>query len=213
MSSPTSAMVIHGSCSQPPSSSASSKIYSTTFLSGITGAHEKNNVNAAIMLPTRLTVGLIVFGPLVLSFAVCWIPSMIGRAYLSRAREYLADAGAVEITKDSDALVAALLRIDECNEHLAIPSSMQAMMIAGDARSVLATHPTIEDRIAALRAYAGAQLPTLQSRRQMNGITEPVPWSPAIRQTAIELCRTLTGSNGLQRPAPSLRAVSRCRLL
>ena len=38
----------------------------------------------------------------------------------------------------------------------AIPRSMQALMIAGNASDLFATHPPIDERIAALRAYAGA---------------------------------------------------------
>lgn len=134
------------------------------FLSGITGAHEKSKVSAALNLPARLTVGIIVFGPLCASFAACWGPSLLGRAHLSRSREFLADAGAVELTKDADALVSALLKIERSGSALALPRTMQAMMIAGDSDGFLAQHPPIEERIAALRIHAGAELPPTRIR-------------------------------------------------
>ena len=133
-------------------------------LSGITGAHEKSRVSAAINLPARLTVGVLVFGPLCASFAACWGPSLLGRAHLSRSRAFLADAGAVELTKDADALVSALLKIARSDSTLAVPQTMRAMMIAGESDGILAQHPPIEDRIAALRVHAGAELPPTRVR-------------------------------------------------
>ena len=127
------------------------------FLSGITGAHEKHKGSPFANQFVRLFIGAIVFAPLCASFAICWIPSLLGRARLSRTREFLADAGAVELTKDADALVSALLRIEQCNTHLAVSRAISALMIAGSTTDLFATHPPIDERIAALRAYAGAR--------------------------------------------------------
>lgn len=127
------------------------------FWSGITGAHEKNLNEAQRVLRFILAwPAMVVFIALCASFAVCWIPSLVARARLSQSREFLADAGAVELTKDPDALVSALQKIARLEHRLDVPASMQALMIFGAIEGLLATHPSIEDRIAALRAHAGA---------------------------------------------------------
>ncbi len=50
------------------------------FLSGITGANETNSVQRAANLPARIVIGTILFAPIYLSLALCWVPSMLGRA-------------------------------------------------------------------------------------------------------------------------------------
>ena len=44
--------------------------------------------------------------------AVAWILSIVIRFALSRQREYLADSGSVELTKNSDAMISALRKIE-----------------------------------------------------------------------------------------------------
>ncbi len=44
--------------------------------------------------------------------AVAWLLSVVIRFALSRKREYLADAGSVELTKDPDAMISALRKIE-----------------------------------------------------------------------------------------------------
>ena len=142
-------------------------VFENTFhhiLSGITGAHEKSSAAWVANLPGRILIGAFIFAPLCLAIAICWVPSMLGRAKLSRSRELLADAGAVEITKDPDALVSALLKIGQAETTVVGPPTLQAMMIFGEIDGLLSTHPTIEERIAALKAYAGARMPVKRVR-------------------------------------------------
>lgn len=91
---------------------------------------------------------------------ITWGVSTIIRFALSRSREYLADAGAVELTKNPDAMVAALRKI-AANPNVPVISRMEAFFIeppfAERLKGILSTHPHIEDRIAALQKYAGAQ--------------------------------------------------------
>src|SRR5262249_28898639 len=82
---------------------------------------------------------------------------VISRFALSRSREYLADAGSVELTKDPDALISALRRIESHDEIPGLPTSMQAMMISSHLEGLYATHPSTESRVAALEAYAGGR--------------------------------------------------------
>lgn len=89
-----------------------------------------------------------------------WILSQLIRFSLSRSREYVADAGAVELTKDPDAMVSALLKISGRGELAGVPSGVMELCIDNPRSGffdLLATHPSIEARIAALQRYAGAQ--------------------------------------------------------
>ena len=52
--------------------------------------------------------------------ALAWLLSIVIRFALSRTREYLADAGAVELTKNPDAMISALRKIEGHGE-LAAP--------------------------------------------------------------------------------------------
>lgn len=85
--------------------------------------------------------------------------STLIRFGLSRSREYLADAGSVELTKNPDAMISALRKIEANAVIPAMPSRMCAFFIENPAVSPetgwLATHPSIEDRIKALVAFAG----------------------------------------------------------
>lgn len=93
---------------------------------------------------------------------ITWGVSTIIRFALSRSREYLADAGAVELTKNPDAMVNALRKIS-ANPTIDVMSRMEAFFIENPIKErfsgLLSTHPDIEDRIAALQTYAGATKP------------------------------------------------------
>jgi heat shock protein HtpX len=89
-----------------------------------------------------------------------WGVSTIIRFALSRSREYLADAGSAELTKNPDAMIRALRKIS-VNPKVDVISRMEAFFIATPIEErlngILSTHPAIEDRIAALQRYAGAE--------------------------------------------------------
>jgi heat shock protein HtpX len=93
--------------------------------------------------------------------AVSFGVSVLIRFALSRSREYLADAGSVELTKNPDAMISALRKISANATIPAMPSRMQAFFIESPAllpeSGWLATHPPIEDRIAALVEFAGGR--------------------------------------------------------
>ena len=77
---------------------------------------------------------------------ITWGVSTLIRLALSRSREFLADAGAAELTKNPDALMGALRKI-EVEPTLDVPSRMEAFFIenpvAGRLTGLLATHPPI----------------------------------------------------------------------
>ena len=87
-----------------------------------------------------------------------WGVSTVIRFALSRSREYLADAGAVELTKNPDAMIRALQKIS-ANPRVEVISRMEAFFIetpiAERMAGVLSTHPRIEDRIEAIQRFAG----------------------------------------------------------
>jgi len=77
---------------------------------------------------------------------------------LSRQREYLADAGAVELTRNPDGLAGALARLSGDQEVLEVANRATAPLyivhpikkFEARASSMFSTHPPIKDRIARL---------------------------------------------------------------
>ena len=108
--------------------------------------------------------------------AVSWGFSVLIRLALSRSREFLADAGAAELTQDPDAMISALRRIEGTAAIAAMPSRMHAFFIESPALTIergwFATHPSVEDRVAALVAFAGG-IDKNQAEPGRQG-----PWSP-----------------------------------
>lgn len=82
----------------------------------------------------------------------------LARFALSRRREFLADAGAVELTKNPDAMIAALRKIEAHSELPEVNPALAPFFIAAPVAlaDLYATHPSIDERIKALVAYAGA---------------------------------------------------------
>jgi heat shock protein HtpX len=91
--------------------------------------------------------------------ALSWGASILIRFAISRAREYLADAGSVELTKNPDAMISALRKIEAHGAIPAMPSRMHAFFIESPAlrpeSGWFASHPTVDERVRALIAYAG----------------------------------------------------------
>ena len=94
--------------------------------------------------------------------AVAWLLSVVIRFALSRKREYLADAGSVELTKDPDAMISALRKIEGRGELEGATSAVMEMCIDNPREGfadLFSTHPSIEKRIAALVQFAGGHDP------------------------------------------------------
>lgn len=92
--------------------------------------------------------------------AIAYALAIVIRFALSRRREYLADAGAVELTKNPDAMISALQKISG-NAVVSAPSEVREMFIENphsDFASLFATHPPIEKRIEALAKFAGGRV-------------------------------------------------------
>ena len=91
---------------------------------------------------------------------------------MSRKREYLADAGSVDLTKNPDAMISALRKIAGHSE-LQAPAQIQEMFLDLPAAGIFASHPSIEKRIAALVEYAGGR--DLPVSPEIGGEPNPAP--------------------------------------
>jgi heat shock protein HtpX len=94
--------------------------------------------------------------------AVAWFLSLVIRFALSRSREYLADAGAVELTKNPDAMIMALRKIENRGELEGVTSAVMEMCVDNPQSGIadlFATHPSIDSRVDALVRMAGGHDP------------------------------------------------------
>jgi heat shock protein HtpX len=92
--------------------------------------------------------------------ALSWFLAIVLKLALSRRREFLADAGSVELTKDPDAMISALKRIDGSAHIEHVPSLVQEAFIENPSTGfsgLFDTHPPIAARIDALVKYAGGR--------------------------------------------------------
>lgn len=127
--------------------------YEVTYPTG-SGSDNRDGRGRGAMLAVVVAIAIIL---------ISWGISVLIRFALSRSREYLADAGAVELTKNPDAMISALKKIS-ANAAFDVPSRMEAFFIENPLKSrlsgLLATHPDIEDRIEALERFAGGRVMT-----------------------------------------------------
>jgi heat shock protein HtpX len=112
-------------------------------------------------------------GPLILiglAFAaVGFALAIVIRMMLSRTREYVADAGAVDLTRNPDAMISALRKI-EGRSSIKGPDEVQQLFLDNQPDGVgleglFASHPPIQKRIDALVKFGGGR--------------DPGPWSGA----------------------------------
>jgi len=107
---------------------------------------------------------LIVFAIMLVFLILAPIAAQLVRFAVSRQREYLADAGAVELTRYPQGLISALEKLGADKEplevanrataHLYIVNPLKSAMRgdAHDASSMFLTHPPLNNRIERLRA-------------------------------------------------------------
>jgi heat shock protein HtpX len=108
------------------------------------GGNRKNNKTDGKVLLLALVIA-----------AVVYLLSILFKFALSRKREYLADAGAVEMTKNSHALASALRKISGRSSMDDVSDDVKQMFIENPPKSnflsgisgLFATHPPIDKRI------------------------------------------------------------------
>jgi heat shock protein HtpX len=92
--------------------------------------------------------------------AIAWFLAIVVRMAISRRREFVADAGSVELTKNPDAMITALQKVAG-HAHLDAPEEVRGLFLENVEEGVFglfATHPPIEARIEALERYAGGRV-------------------------------------------------------
>ncbi len=121
------------------------------------GGGGKNGGGAAVIILIVVALVLAIVAPLFARF--------IQMAY-SRRREYLADAGAVELTRNPEGLASALRKLADDSEplveaanrgtaHLFIVNPLRKMREAHQSlNTMFSSHPPVEERIARLLALA-----------------------------------------------------------
>lgn len=124
-----------------------SMFHSGVRISGHTRSRKGDSRGAGLLI--LIAVAMIV---------IAYLLALVIRFALSQKREYLADAGAVELTRNPDAMIGALKKISG-RSRIDAPNDVQQMMIENTQAfaGVFATHPPIEKRIEALTEFAGGR--------------------------------------------------------
>jgi heat shock protein HtpX len=144
-----------------------------------------NSKNKAGMLLVLLITAFILW--------IGYLATIVTRFALSRRREYMADAGAIELTKNPEAMMRALKRIAQ-KEQIPQSSENIALMCIENRKRFLglfATHPPIEDRISAISQYTGTKIPDIDygtrasdQRRFLNPEQDQhPPWLSRVRRS------------------------------
>jgi heat shock protein HtpX len=93
---------------------------------------------------------------------LAWLLSQVVRLALSRSRELLADAGSVELTKNPDAMISALRKIENRGELPGATSAVMELCLDNPREGfsdLFATHPSVDSRVQALVQFAGGHDP------------------------------------------------------
>lgn len=152
-------------------------LYRGTYDNRRQGGSRSGSGSAQLALFIGLLAGLLWVG---------YLATLLTRFALSRRREFMADAGAVELTRRPESMMRALMRIASHNripvatDDIALMCTVNTVPFLG----LFATHPPIETRIAALAALSGVPVPgkpTLPPANPLERLEEqrktpPNPW-------------------------------------
>jgi len=143
---------------------------------------KNNNASAVIMIGLALTI----IGYVGLFFAR-WMKSA-----LSRQREYLADASAVQFTRDPDGISGALKKIAAYNHssYLQVDGEEVSHMLfgSGSRAFMFATHPPLEQRISRIeRNFDASEIDKLARKLNAQEQREHVQAEQASKEQSSEL--------------------------
>lgn len=96
--------------------------------------------------------------------AILWLGYLctsLTRLALSRRREYMADGGAIQLTKNPDAMMRALMRISGMEQMKHLSNDVAQMCISNTQPflGLFSTHPPIKQRIATISEMTGTPIP------------------------------------------------------
>ena len=122
---------------------------------------------------------------------VAYLLSFLIRLALSRSREFLADAGSVELTKNPDAMISSLRKIEGRGELPGATSAVMEMCIDNPREGfgeLFDTHPSVESRATALVKFAGGHDPGPLALPPPTDEDDDrsSPWEPTEQQTNVE---------------------------
>jgi len=129
--------------------------FQTSFYGGFGGFRRRGSDREGGGAGLAMLIGLALI-------VVSWVLSVVIQLALSRQREYLADAGSVELTKNPDAMITALRKIEGRGELTHATSAVMELCVDNPREgfsNIFDTHPSVEDRVAALVKYAGGRDP------------------------------------------------------
>ncbi len=176
-------------------------VFRLIFQGGVRWRSDRDERKGAAGLTMIIALALI---------ALAWVLSIVIRFALSRKREFLADAGSVELTKNPDAMISALRKIEGRGELPGATSAVMEMCLDNPREgfsNIFDTHPSIDSRVAALVKYAGGHDPgpiplplpaeeeTEASTQAEESAAEEKPFVPT--RPPVEL-----GSSGESEPGP-----------
>lgn len=126
-----------------------------------------SNLRYALYLPRggndKKGGALIIMLVIALILWIGYMATIFTRFAISRRREFMADAGAVQMTKNPEAMMRALMRISgrdripETTSDVAIMCIENTMPFLG----LFATHPPVDRRIKALSLMTGTPVPSI----------------------------------------------------
>ncbi len=126
-----------------------------------------------------------ILGGLLIIMVILWIGYFIAlllRSAVSKRREYMADAGAVQLTKNPEAMIRVLRKVS-VQSHIAHVDDEVRMMMFDNSQQFLGlfdTHPTIDDRVRLLQRMARTaydyKLENPSRRRERLNAKHPGPW-------------------------------------
>jgi heat shock protein HtpX len=140
---------------------------------------------------------------------LAWLLSQVVKLALSRSRELLADAGSVELTKNPDAMISALRKIENRGELPGATSAVMELCVDNPREGfadLFATHPSVDSRVQALVKFAGGHDPgRLALPSDAVDEAEPTDDEPEQRPTSGELPPPIPGGPWSDGPARAMR--------
>jgi len=153
--------------------------YATIFLGGSGRRRGRNEGESAVA-----AIGLVLLAIGAIGFVIALPSAMVLKAALSRRREVMADASAVELTRNPTGIRSALEKLESdstvvramstTTAHLWIESPLERSQGGGFVASVgrlFDSHPPLAERIAVLRRYEGLD-------PSARGPVDPLPTLP-----------------------------------